>query len=67
MAIPIVNDEINEATEYFLIVLESTSPYADIVGRSASIGKILDDDSKHNDNNNYYHFICVFLEPGVIH
>ena len=53
--------------KHFLIVLESTSPYADIVGRSVSIGKILDDDGKHNDNNNYYHFIGIFLQPGVIH
>ena len=61
--IPIFDDDIDEADEGFVLLLEvvdpAVAPFVDLSSRNASLGRIDDNDGKHSTH-------IVFLESNEV-
>ena len=61
--IPIVDDDIDEADEGFILLLEivdpAVAPFVDLSTRNASLGRIDDDDCKSESNSFASHIIFI--------
>ena len=61
--IPIFDDDIDEADEGFILLLEvvdpTVAPFVDLSTRNASLGRIDDDDCKSESNSFVSHIILM--------